>query len=284
MQWRLLDLLANINSLRTVVIEQIIFETPTVKTFVFKDKISSNARPGQFLMVWIPRTEELPMSVMVCDRKEHAAITIRKLGFGSSALFDKRVGDVIGIRGPYGNQFKIGKDTKKVLLIGGGTGLVPLLSLATTLNVAKVDTTIIIGARSKQEVFFEKKAHDLLDKTKHKVIISTEDGSYGIKGNATDAMLFIIKKETFDTVYTCGPELMMKKVFDIGSANALSVQASLERYMKCGIGICASCCIGDRLVCKDGTVFNEKQLSVMAEFGKIYRDKSGRRFEYRPLI
>jgi dihydroorotate dehydrogenase electron transfer subunit len=97
-------------------------------------------------------------------------------------------------------------------------------------------------------------------------------------------MLFIIKKETFDTVYTCGPELMMKKVFDIGSANALSVQASLERYMKCGIGICASCCIGDRLVCKDGTVFNEKQLSVMAEFGKIYRDKSGRRFEYRPLI
>jgi dihydroorotate dehydrogenase electron transfer subunit len=284
MQWRLLDLLANINSLRTVVIEQIIFETPTVKTFVFKDKISSNARPGQFLMVWIPRTEELPMSVMVCDRKEHAAITIRKLGFGSSALFDKRVGDVIGIRGPYGNQFKIGKDTKKVLLIGGGTGLVPLLRLATMLNVAKVDTTIIIGARSKQEVFFEKKAHDLLDKTKHKVIISTEDGSYGIKGNATDAMLFIIKKETFDTVYTCGPELMMKKVFDIGSANALSVQASLERYMKCGIGICASCCIGDRLVCKDGTVFNEKQLSVMSEFGKIYRDKSGRRFEYRPLI
>jgi len=277
-------LLANINSLRTVVIEQIIFETPTVKTFVFKDKISSNARPGQFLMVWIPRTEELPMSVMVCDRKEHAAITIRKLGFGSSALFDKRVGDVIGIRGPYGNQFKISKDTKKVLLIGGGTGLVPLLRLATMLNVAKVDTTVIIGARSKKEVFFEKKAHDLLDKTKHKVIISTEDGSYGIKGNATDAMLFIIKKETFDTVYTCGPELMMKKVFDIGSANALSVQASLERYMKCGIGICASCCIGDRLVCKDGTVFNEKQLSVMAEFGKIYRDKSGRRVEYRPLI
>ena len=284
MQWRLLDLLANINSLRTVVVEQIIYETPTVKTFVFKDKISSNARPGQFLMVWIPRIEELPMSVMVCDRKEHAAITIRKLGFGSSALFDKRVGDVIGVRGPYGNQFKIDKDIKKALLIGGGTGLVPLLRLATMLNEAKVDTTIIIGARSKQEVFFEKKAHDLLDKTKHKVIISTEDGSYGIKGNATDAMLFIIKKEKFDTVYTCGPELMMKKVFDIGTANALSIQASLERYMKCGIGICASCCIGDRLVCKDGTVFNEKQLSVMTEFGKIYRDKSGRRFEYRSLI
>ena len=280
MQWRLLDLPTNIDRLRTVIIEQVVEETPTVKTFVFKDKISSNARPGQFLMVWIPRIEELPMSVMVCDRKERAAITIRKLGFGSTSLFDKAVGDIIGVRGPYGNQFKIGKNTKRALLIGGGTGLVPLLRLATILNKAKVDTTIIIGAKSKQEVFFEKKAHDLLDKTKHKVIISTEDGSYGIKGNATDAMSLIIMKEKFDTVYTCGPELMMRKVFDIGSANALSIQASLERYMKCGIGICASCCIGDRLVCKDGTVFNEKQLSAMTEFGKIYRDKSGRRFQY----
>jgi dihydroorotate dehydrogenase electron transfer subunit len=73
---------------------------------------------------------------------------------------------------------------------------------------------------------------------------------------------------------------MMRKVFDIGSANALPVQASLERYMKCGIGICASCCIGDRLVCKDGTVFNEKELSLLTEFGKTYRDKSGRKCEY----
>ena len=280
MQWRLLDLPTNIDRLRTVIIERVIEETPTVKTFVFKDKISSDARPGQFLMVWIPRIEELPMSVMVYDRKEHAAITIRKLGFGSTALFDKGVGEVIGIRGPYGNQFKIAKSTKRALLIGGGTGLVPLLRLATTLNKLKIDTTVIIGARSKQEVFFEKKAHDLLDKTKHKVIISTEDGSYGIKGNAIDAMSLIIMKEKFDMVYTCGPELMMRKVFDIGSANALRIQASLERYMKCGIGICASCCIGDRLVCKDGTVFNEKQLSAMTEFGKMYRDKSGRRFQY----
>src|SRR5919197_2105865 len=280
MQWRLLDLPTNIDRLRTVIIEQIIEETPTVKTFIFKDKISSKARPGQFLMIWVPRIEELPMSVMVCDRKEYAAITIRRLGFGSTALFDKNVGEVLGVRGPYGNQFKIRKNNKKVLLIGGGTGLVPLLRLTTILNEAKVNTTIIIGARSKQEVFFEKNANDLLDKTKHKVIISTEDGSSGIKGNATDVMSLIIKRERFDTVYTCGPELMMRKVFDIGSANALSVQASLERYMKCGIGICASCCIGDRLVCKDGTVFNEKQLSVMTEFGKTYRDKSGRKFEY----
>ena len=266
----------NIDRIRTVVIERIIEETPTVKTFIFKDNISSKARPGQFLMVWIPRAEELPMSVMVSE-KGYAAVTIRKLGFGSTALYNKGIGEILGIRGPYGNQFKIDNDTKKVLLVGGGTGLVPLLRLTTMLNELKIDTTVIIGARSKEEVFFEKQANDFLDKTKHKVIISTEDGSYGVKGYATDVMSLIVNKEKFDTVYTCGPELMIKKIFDIGLRNSLSIQVSLERYMKCGVGMCASCCIGDQLVCRDGTVFNEMQLSDMIEFGLMYRDKSGRK-------
>jgi dihydroorotate dehydrogenase electron transfer subunit len=214
---------------------------------------------------------------MVSEKKGYAAITIRKLGFGSTALFNKRKGEILGVRGPYGNQFKIDINAKKVLLVGGGTGLVPLLRLTTIMNKANIDTTIIIGARSEDEVFFEKQASDLLAKTKHEVIVATEDGSYGIKGYATDAMSEIVNKRKFDMVYTCGPELMMKKVFDIASANSLPIQASLERYMKCGIGICASCCIGDQLVCTDGTVFNGKQLSVMTEFGRIYRDKSGRK-------
>jgi dihydroorotate dehydrogenase electron transfer subunit len=270
----------NIEVIRTVVIEQIIDETPTVRTLVFKDKLSSEAKPGQFLMVWIPGTEELPMSVMVSNKKNHAAITIRKQGFGSTVLFNKRVSEILGLRGPYGNQFKISKNMKKVLLVGGGTGLVPLLRLAMSLNEAKIDSTMTIGARSKEEVFFESQADKFLAKTKHKVIVATEDGSYGFKGYVTDAMVQIVNNEKFDTVYTCGPELMMKKVFDIASANSLPVQASLERYMKCGIGICASCCIGDQLVCKDGTVFNQEELSVMEEFGKIYRDKSGRKSLY----
>jgi dihydroorotate dehydrogenase electron transfer subunit len=267
----------NTNYIRTVVIEQVVEETPSVKTLVFKDNSSSIAKPGQFLMIWIPGMEEVPMSVMVSDKKDRAAVTIRRHGLVSTALFNKRVGEVLGVRGPYGNQFKIGIHTKKVLLVGGGTGLVPLLRLTTKMNKAKIDTTIILGARSKEEVFFEKQAIDFLAETKHEIIVTTEDGSYGVKGYTTDAMSEIVNKQKFDMVYTCGPELMMKKVFDIASANSLPIQASLERYMKCGIGICASCCIGDQLVCKDGTVFNGKQLSVMTEFGRIYRDKSGRK-------
>jgi dihydroorotate dehydrogenase electron transfer subunit len=267
----------NIDHIRIVNIDNIIQETPSIRTLIFRDKLSSNAHPGQFLMVWIPRVEELPLSVMISDKKMHAAITIRKGGFGSTALFNKKVGEIIGIRGPYGNHFTITKNMKKALLIGGGTGLVPLMRLATKMNEFGINSTFVMGARSKTEVFFEKQANCFLKNTKHKVIVTTDDGSYGFKGSATDTLATIIKEEKFDRVYTCGPELMMKKVFALASEYSVSVEASLERYMKCGIGICGSCCVGEQLVCKEGTVFNEKDLRLMTEFGRIYRDKTGRK-------
>ena len=115
--------------MRTVVIEDVIIESPTVKTFVFKDFLGSVSKPGQFFMVWIPRKEELPLSVMISDKKNYAAITIRKNGYGSTSLFNKGNGDRIGIRGPYGNSFSFDKTHKNIIFLGGGTGLVPLVRL-----------------------------------------------------------------------------------------------------------------------------------------------------------
>lgn len=270
----------NIDKIRIVAIKDVIEETPSVKTFVFYDKISSNAKPGQFLMVWIPRAEELPMSVMISNKRDHAAITVRKHGFGSTSLYEKMKNDIIGIRGPYGNYFSVSNDLKHPLLIGGGTGLVPLMRLASVVNKIPRKCTIIMGAKTKDEVLFKDLTNEILDKTSNNIIVTTEDGSYGIKGVVTDALKSIIKKEKFDMIYTCGPELMMKNIYDLSVIHSIPIQASLERYMKCGIGICASCCINDKLVCKDGTVFNENQLSNMLEFGKIYRDKSGRKSYY----
>jgi dihydroorotate dehydrogenase electron transfer subunit len=267
----------DINKIRIVIIDQIVQETSTIRTLIFKDNLCYKSKPGQFIMVWIPGAEELPMSLMSRDKKDYTAITIHKQGYGSTQLHNKCKGDIIGIRGPYGNHFKIKKQSRKVLLIGGGIGVIPLLKLATQLNEYRVDTTLIIGANSKDEILFEKQANDFLSETMHKVVVTTEDGSYGIHGQATDIMAHILENEKFDNVYTCGPELMMKKVFDIASSDSLPVQARLGRYMKCGIGICASCCIGEQLVCKDGTVFNEKKLRFMTEFGQINRDKSGRK-------
>jgi dihydroorotate dehydrogenase electron transfer subunit len=276
-------LLKDIKSLRMVTIEDIVQETPSVKTFFFRDEPSNLAKPGQFLMVWIPRIEELPLSIMISDKKNYAAVTIRKHGHGSTSLFEMKKGDKLGIRGPYGNSFILKDTCKNILLIGGGTGLVPLVRLLNTIKTKKINIVIIIGSKSKNEVFFIDLINKILDNNKlFKILISTEDGSFGKRGFPTDILKEVLSEGyyNFDMIYTCGPELMMKEIFDIAIEKKIPIQASLERYMKCGIGICSSCCINDMLVCYDGTIFNNEQLQNFSEFGFSYRDKSGRLQKY----
>jgi dihydroorotate dehydrogenase electron transfer subunit len=254
------------------VIEKIIDETPTVRTLVFSDDSLSNVLPGQFAMVWIPGVNELPMSVMVTEESNKAAFTVRKRGVSSTALYDLKVGSQIGVRGPYGNAFTIVDG--KILLVGGGTGLVPLLRLA---KFAKPSNEVIVlmGSKTKDEVFFEDLANRILAKNKHLVIACTEDGSYGQKGFVTDVMEKLIADTKFDGVYTCGPEIMMHKVVQMANSKSVFVEASLERMMKCGIGMCGSCCMDDILVCHDGTVFDGIFLAKSKEFGHTHRSKAG---------
>ena len=138
------------------------------------------------------------------------------------------------------------------------------------------DVTVLIGAKSKDEVFFEDLANKLLENNPHKVIVSTDDGSYGEKGFVTDLGGKTSQKTKFDGVYTCGPEIMMYKTVQSAHSRNFFVQASLERMMKCGVGICGSCCVGEDLVCRDGTVFDgEHLLSNNKEFGHFHRNKAG---------
>lgn len=270
----------SIDKRRIVRIEETVSETPTVKTLIFKDDLSYSAHPGQFLMIWIPRIEEIPMSVMINSKEGYAAVTIRKSGIGSTALFERKKDDLLGLRGPYGNEFVLKKNYKKILIIGGGTGLVPLMRLALYASKKKIAITSVFGARTKKEVFFEKVARKLIEHGKSSVKICTDDGSYGLKGTTVSVMDNLMRNNTYDCVYTCGPELMMKGVVDLANKNSIPVQASLERYMKCGIGICGSCCLDSSLVCQDGTVFNGKQLSKILDFGISYRDKDGQKICY----
>ncbi len=262
--------------MRIVVIEDVIIESPTVKTFVFKDFLGSVSKPGQFFMVWIPRKEELPLSVMISDKKNYAAITIRKNGYGSTSLFNKGKGDKIGIRGPYGNSFSFDKTHKNIIILGGGTGLVPLVRLLSYIKENQCGFTFIIGARTRSELFFTKLISKWAEGKKIKVLIATEDGSFGTKGYPTDILRdFLQVHNDIDIIYTCGPEMMMKKAYDLAIKNGVHIEASIERYMKCGIGICSSCCINDKLVCVDGTIFNEIKIQKLTEFGVSYRNKSG---------
>ena len=254
------------------IIEKVVNETPTVRTLYFHDPVLANVLPGQFAMVWIPGVNELPMSVMISENDEKSGFTVRKRGESSTALYNLQVGQQIGVRGPYGNSFDI-KDGK-ILLIGGGTGLVPLMRLVKfSKDTNKI--TLLMGSQTKEEVFFEDMAKNSWLCNNLNCISVTEDGSYGEKGYVTDVLEKLLEENTYDAIYTCGPELMMYKVVKLANETGIFVQASLERMMKCGVGICGSCCVNEDLVCRDGTVFDGQYLAKNSEFGHFQRTKSG---------
>jgi len=266
------DLQRNHNHTEICTVEKVIDETPTVRTLIFSDHVMSSALPGQFAMVWIPGINELPMSIMISKESGKAAFTVRKHGSASTGLFNIQTGQQIGVRGPYGNSFNLKQG--RLLLVAGGTGLVPMMRLLTFVKPTD-NVTVLIGAKSKNEVFFEDLANDLLKNNSHSVIVTTDDGTYGEKGFVTNMVEKLVNENHFDGVYTCGPEIMMYKTVQLAYSKGLFVQASLERMMKCGVGICGSCCIGEDLVCRDGTVFDGEHLMSNKEFGHFHRNKAG---------
>jgi len=240
-------------------------ENSNVKTIFFN--YPGEVNPGQFYMIWIPKIDEIPMSVSYI-KKDVKGITFRKVGDATNALFNLKKDDKIGIRGPYGNGFKT--TGKKILFVGGGTGIATIAPTVENAIKINIRCTVILGAKTKNELFFEKR----IKESGAELYISTDDGSKGHKGFASDLAKKIIAKNKFDHILTCGPEMMMKRLYE--NRKDILFQASMERYMKCGFGICGQCCVGEGLrVCKEGPVFDEKTLKNIEEFGVFSRDASG---------
>jgi dihydroorotate dehydrogenase electron transfer subunit len=264
------------NRIRTTRILSVKDESPTVKTFTFKDKLCAKAKPGQFLMLWIPGIDEIPLSVLNTEENSTVSVAVKKVGEATKALHSKRVGDVIGVRGPFGNSFTLKEG--KILMVGGGTGLVPLVFLAKKSASKAAKLVFLIGAKSRDELLFLNELRQTLMREKASLTATTEDGSYGIKGMATAPLEPLLTKEEFDMIYTCGPEKMIRKVFETAEKHKVALEASLERLMRCAIGLCGSCVIGKYRVCRDGPVFNAKQLrKVKSEFGVSSRGFDGRK-------
>ena len=249
---------------------------PKVKSLSFKDKLSATASPGQFGMVWVLGADEVPMSLLPGGNGDIATITVKERGEGSRALLRKTKGDLIGIRGPYGKGFTHA-DERNVLMIGGGTGVIPLIALLRTLAPTGVKCSFIIGANTSRELLYLDEIQRLSAQTGGSCRIATDDGSAGTKGLATDEAAKLLHSRSFDRVYTCGPETMIKKVVDLCAEAQIPAEAGLERIFKCGSGICGSCCIGPYLVCRDGPVFSSETLKGLPEFGKSTKDAFGRR-------
>ena len=251
-------------------VERVVDETPTVRTLEVREPRLESALPGQFAMVWVPGAGELPMSVAV-GRRGGPAFTVRRRGPSSTGLYETGEGGLLGVRGPYGNSFEL---RARPLLVGGGTGLAPLMRLLR--SAPGSGATLLIGARTAGEVFFDGLAREW----GCEVAVCTEDGTRGRRGRVTEAASEMISGGRFDSVYTCGPEPMMAKVVSAANSAGVFVQASVERVMKCGVGMCGSCCMGSELVCADGSVFDGARLAANPDFGVAYRSKSGAPVRY----
>ena len=231
-----------------------------------------NINPGQFLMVWIPGVDEIPMSVSFWNPPT-AGVTVQAIGEATNVLAKYAKGQWIGIRGPFGTGFSY--NSKKALVVGGGIGMAPLRPLVSELLTRGIEVTLLIAAKTKNELI----QYDFKErKEKHlKVEIATDDGSLGFKGLATELAQEMIETSDFDTIYTCGPELMMKGLFDLSTMRGIMMEASLERFMKCGCGICGSCAMDPdgKLACIEGPVFKSSDLEIIKEFGEYRREATG---------
>ena len=252
-----------VNTLRTTEIVQIRTESPSVKTFAFIDRLCTKAKPGQFLMLWIPGIDEIPLSIMDVNNGL-VSVSVKQVGDATRHLHALEAGATVGIRGPFGNSFT--ESRGRVLLVGGGTGTAPLLFLAKQLSAKTERLSFVEGAKTKDELLFVKELNGVC-KEKN-LITTTEDGTYGLQCLVTQPLASLLDKEKFDMIYTCGPEVMVKKIFELTEQRKLPIEASLERLMRCGIGLCGSCVIGKYRVCRDGPVFNAAQLrEVKDELG-----------------
>ncbi len=238
-------------------------ENDIVTTFTLDAKLP-NATPGQFIMLWLPGFDEKPFSLA---GNSPLVISVGARGPFSKKFCSMQKGDKVWLRGPYGRGFEL--KGKRILLVGGGYGFAPLRHRADEAKKMKIAATAICGARTKGL---------LMKPASCKTIFTTDDGSEGIKGNVIAGMKQAFEKSKFDIVYTCGPEKMMGAVAREAQSHGADCQLLLERYMKCGIGVCGHCACGDRLVCWDGPRFGMEILDN-PEFGKVWRDKTGRKIQ-----
>lgn len=246
----------------TAIVKSVKKETPTVSTLYFNWE--ANIVPGQFIMVWVPGVGEIPMSLSHIGKIK--AVTVKNYGVVSDAILGLGPGNRIYFRGPYGNGFS--KPGKFNLLIGGGSGMASLCPLISENSFG------LVSAKTSDELLFTDRFN------KDRVLRVTDDGSSGLSGYPVDH-LRKLKLDDFEKIYVCGPEIMLKTVFDYIREKRPDTEISLERTMKCGIGVCDSCSIDGRQLCIEGPVFRAEEIDPDGEFGHEKLTFSGKRNSFR---
>lgn len=228
------------------------------------DKPLPEMLPGQFVEVRVDNTPSTflrrPISINNVDYDHNELwLLVAAVGDGTRQLQKLQKGDRLNCVLPLGNSFTMPTDSsEKVLLIGGGVGVAPLLYFGKCIKAMGGEPTFLLGARSAKDVL----ERELFEQV-GRVLITTEDGSEGEKGFVTNHS--VLAQEHFDRISTCGPKPMMMAVARYAFKNDIECEVSLENKMACGVGACL-CCVektveGNKCVCKEGPVMNIKKLT-----------------------
>ena len=225
--------------------------------------IAEHAKAGQFLSVYSNDGSRLlprPISICEIDReKGRLRLVYRVAGKGTKEFSDMHAAATLKVMGPLGNGFP--KKEKKAFLIGGGSGIPPMLELAKELDCEK---QMVLGYRDELFLNDEFKPYGT-------VTIATEDGSAGTKGNVLDA----IRENglTADIIYACGPTPMLRAIKQYAAEHDIECYISMEERMACGIGACLACVcqskdkdahsnVNNKRICKEGPVFLAEEVEI----------------------
>jgi len=261
----------NIYRPQEAILEDIITESRTIKTFVLRPKGPFEFRTGQFIELTLPGVGEAPFTPSSDPNiKDKIEVTIMNVGQVTSVLHLSPKNILLGIRGPYGRGYPLEKFKEKdILIVGGGVGLAPLRSLLFSLfaDIDEYNKVVLrYGARTPEDIIYKDSIPLWAAKKKVDVVVSVDVGSPSWKGNVglvttilNDAPVDLKKAVSI----VCGPPIMMKfvtlKLLDLGFSPS-QIYLSMEKNMSCGLGKCGHCRLGSYYICKDGPVFTYEQL------------------------
>ena len=221
-----------------------------------------DAKPGQFIHIKVNDPRYIlrrPISIAGTDAgKGLVEIIYRIVGKGTEAMSHLKEGDVVDCLGPLGTAFDM--SCNHIVGIGGGVGIAPILFMARKAKPGQM--TVVIGGRNKEEVFWK----DFFPKTVKQLIVTTDDGSYGIKGFSVSVLPELFKNGNVDEACVCGPGIMMRITAQMAKEAGVACEVSMERRMGCGIGTCLGCVCdradgkGHYKVCVDGPVFKAEEV------------------------
>ncbi|MDD5760125.1 MAG: FAD/NAD(P)-binding protein [Desulfobulbaceae bacterium] len=262
-------------------IVRIVEENNQIKTFslTFTDPLRNESfeySPGQFMMVSIPNYGEAPISIASSpSRPGSLEVSVRKAGALTTAMHAMNEGEILALRGPYGKPFPMKSlEGRDLLFVAGGIGLAPLRSVINFCLDKKKDfgsITLLYGSRSPEDVAFQSDIKCWQEEESMECLLTVDTTGPGWLGNigvVTTLLGRITPNFARTSALVCGPSLMIRFVLAELSRMGFSdenIITTLERHMKCGVGICRHCYMDNTLVCVDGPVFSLAQLRIMQD-------------------